>query len=149
MLEYPGGHLSMDSHGTSVLPAGGVGITHQIPYTYRLLEGSTTRRIARPQSYARPGNLSAVAPWSRAPLTPRSQGGLLLVSIYYYKWRYSGGRISSIIVYEFCHWQQGGRIALLVINKEREVLFHGLVSALTLDIRLQVKCHVELPSNSQ
>ncbi|RBR03521.1 hypothetical protein FVER53590_07148 [Fusarium verticillioides] len=63
-----GGHHSFDSYGTVVLFAGGVGITHPVPYIKHLVEGYSegtvaTRRILLVWTIQTPEHLEWIRPW--------------------------------------------------------------------------------------
>ncbi|KAM0303531.1 hypothetical protein HYE67_003604 [Fusarium culmorum] len=63
-----GGHHSFDSYGTVVLFAGGVGITHPVPYIKHLVEGFSegtvaTRRILLVWTIQTPEHLEWIRPW--------------------------------------------------------------------------------------
>ncbi|CAI6336734.1 unnamed protein product [Periconia digitata] len=68
-IEGPyGGHHSLDSFGTAVLFAGGVGITHQVMYVKHLVEGAhrgttATRRILLCWTIPDAQSLEWVRPW--------------------------------------------------------------------------------------
>lgn len=63
-----GGHESLDSYGTVVLFAGGVGITHQLSYVKHLIEGNeagtvATRKIVLVWSVRTTETLEWIRPW--------------------------------------------------------------------------------------
>lgn len=63
-----GGHESLDSYGTVVLFAGGVGITHQLSYVRHLIEGNeagtvATRKIILVWSVRTTETLEWIRPW--------------------------------------------------------------------------------------
>ncbi|KAM5345563.1 hypothetical protein ACJ41O_011424 [Fusarium nematophilum] len=63
-----GGHHSFDSYGTVVLFAGGVGITHPVPYIKHLVQGYNegtvaTRRILLVWTIQNPEHLEWIRPW--------------------------------------------------------------------------------------
>jgi ferredoxin-NADP reductase len=63
-----GGHDSLDSYGTVVLFAGGVGITHQLSYVKHLIEGNAagtvaTRKIILVWSVRTTETLEWIRPW--------------------------------------------------------------------------------------
>lgn len=68
-IEGPyGGHESLDSYGTVVLFAGGVGITHQLSYVRHLIEGNeagtvATRKIVLVWSVRTTETLEWIRPW--------------------------------------------------------------------------------------
>lgn len=63
-----GGHESLDSYGTAILFAGGVGITHQLSYVRHLIEGNeagtvATRKIVLVWSVRTTETLEWIRPW--------------------------------------------------------------------------------------
>lgn len=63
-----GGHESLDSYGTAILFAGGVGITHQLSYVRHLIDGNesgtvATRKIVLVWSVRTTETLEWIRPW--------------------------------------------------------------------------------------
>jgi predicted ferric reductase len=82
-----GGHHSLDSYGHAVLFAGSSGISHQIPYVRRLIEGYgdetvATRRVTLVWIIREPEHLEWVRPWMDAILRMPNRRSILHVKVY-------------------------------------------------------------------
>lgn len=82
-----GGHESLDSYGTVLLFAGGVGITHQLGYVRHLLAGAAagtvaTRRLALVWSVPNTEALEWVRPWMDEILRMKGRRDVLRVLLF-------------------------------------------------------------------
>ncbi|KAB8556592.1 hypothetical protein FH972_025629 [Carpinus fangiana] len=82
-----GGHESLDSYGTVLLFAGGVGITHQIPYIRHLVDGSSqgtvaTRKIILVWSVPNTEALEWVRPWMDEILKMKGRRDVLKIMLF-------------------------------------------------------------------
>jgi len=77
----------LDSYGTVVLFAGGVGITHQVPYIKELIQGYAqgkvaTRKITLVWTIPSPEHLEWIRPWMTSILSMDKRRDILRVSIF-------------------------------------------------------------------
>lgn len=78
---------SLDSYGTAVLIAGGVGITHQVPYVQRLVEGYrdatvATRRVTLVWIIQSPEHLEWIRPWMTSILAMEKRREVLKIMLF-------------------------------------------------------------------
>lgn len=78
---------SLDSYGTAVLIAGGVGITHQVPYIQRLVEGYrdgtvATRRVTLVWIIQSPEHLEWIRPWMTSILALEKRREVLKIMLF-------------------------------------------------------------------
>ncbi|KAI5792414.1 ferric reductase like transmembrane component-domain-containing protein [Peziza echinospora] len=78
---------SLDSYGTSVLIAGGVGITHQVPYIQHLVKGYrdgtvATRRIVLVWIIQSPEHLEWIRPWMTSILAMEKRRDVLKIMLF-------------------------------------------------------------------
>jgi predicted ferric reductase len=87
-IEGPyGGHHSLDSYGTCVLFAGGVGITHQVMYLKHLIEGAengttATQRILLAWTVPNSECLEWVRPWMDEVLQMKGRKRVLRIKLF-------------------------------------------------------------------
>lgn len=82
-----GGHHSFDSYGTVVLFAGGVGITHPVPYIKHLINGYNegtvaTRRILLVWTIQTPEHLEWIRPWMTEILAIQNRRDVLRIMLF-------------------------------------------------------------------
>ncbi|KAH6890304.1 ferric reductase like transmembrane component-domain-containing protein [Thelonectria olida] len=82
-----GGTHSLDSYGTVVLFAGGVGITHQVPYVQRLVNGFAdgtvaTRKILLVWTIQSPEHLEWIRPWMTEILAMDKRRDVLRIMLF-------------------------------------------------------------------
>ncbi|KAF7539864.1 hypothetical protein G7Z17_g12311 [Cylindrodendrum hubeiense] len=82
-----GGHHSLDSYGTAVLFAGGVGITHQVPYVQHLVAGYSegtvaTRKILLVWTIQSPEHLEWIRPWMTEILAMDKRRDVLRIMLF-------------------------------------------------------------------
>lgn len=82
-----GGHHSFDSYGTVVLFAGGVGITHPVPYIKHLINGYNegtvaTRRILLVWTIQSPEHLEWIRPWMTEILAMQNRRDVLRIMLF-------------------------------------------------------------------
>lgn len=82
-----GGTHSLDSYGTVVLFAGGVGITHQVPYVQRLVAGFAegtvaTRKILLVWTIQSPEHLEWIRPWMTEILAMDKRRDVLRIMLF-------------------------------------------------------------------
>lgn len=87
-IEGPyGGHEALDSYGTVLLFAGGVGITHQMGFVRQLVHGSTTgtvatRKVVLVWSLTRLEHMTWVKPWMDQVLAFKGRKGVLECTVH-------------------------------------------------------------------
>lgn len=82
-----GGHHSFDSYGTVVLFAGGVGVTHPVPYIKHLVNGYNegtvaTRRILLVWTIQSPEHLEWIRPWMTEILGMEKRRDILRIMLF-------------------------------------------------------------------
>lgn len=82
-----GGTHSLDSYGTAVLFAGGVGITHQVPYVQKLVAGYSegtvaTRKILLVWTIQSPEHLEWIRPWMTEILAMDKRRDVLRIMLF-------------------------------------------------------------------
>ncbi|KAH7127720.1 ferric reductase like transmembrane component-domain-containing protein [Dactylonectria macrodidyma] len=82
-----GGTHSLDSYGTAVLFAGGVGITHQVPYVQQLVAGYSegtvaTRKILLVWTIQSPEHLEWIRPWMTEILAMDKRRDVLRIMLF-------------------------------------------------------------------
>ncbi|RPA75744.1 hypothetical protein BJ508DRAFT_17130 [Ascobolus immersus RN42] len=88
IIEGPyGGHHCLDSYGTTVLFAGGIGITHQVPYVKHLVAGFanetiSTRKITLVWSITSQAHLEWIRPWMIEILAMSKRRDCLKILLY-------------------------------------------------------------------
>ncbi|KAF8458343.1 ferric reductase like transmembrane component-domain-containing protein [Terfezia claveryi] len=78
---------SLDSYGTAVLIAGGIGITHQVPYIQRLVEGYrdgtvATRSVTLVWIIQSPEHLEWIRPWMTSILALERRRDVLKIMLF-------------------------------------------------------------------
>lgn len=88
LVEGPyGGHHSLDSYGTAILFAGGIGITHQVPYVKHLVAGFadgsvSTRKITLVWVLKSSDHLEWIRPWMAEILAMPMRRDVLKILLY-------------------------------------------------------------------
>ncbi|KAF4975120.1 hypothetical protein FZEAL_8068 [Fusarium zealandicum] len=82
-----GGHHSLDSYGTVVLFAGGVGVTHPVPYIKHLVQGHNdgtvaARRILLVWTIQSPEHLEWIRPWMTEILSMEKRRDVLRIMLF-------------------------------------------------------------------
>lgn len=88
LVEGPyGGHQSMDSYGTVMLIAGGIGISHQVPYVRHLVGGfaagtTATRKVVLVWIIQSPEHLEWIRPWMTEILAMDRRRDILRIMLF-------------------------------------------------------------------